>query len=399
MGSYLKTIEMDQFDSLLFYLAVSAVFCGSALHKLMKNKVKMEHTLVLGLLSLLILELLCCFILSDSLGLTLFSLACIIYYFFIPVKDILPAESKAILITGCDSGLGHALAKHLDELGVLVFAGVLDKKGPGAEELKRICSPQLSLIQLDVTHSGEIKEAYIEVKSLVQDAGLWGIVHNAGFLGYVADGELIPMSVYKQCMDVNFIGAVQVTKMFLPLLRKAKGRLVSISSMAGQTPIPGFAAYGASKAALSMFSAVMRQELFQWGVKVAAIHPSGFRTNILGSQEHWSSQDRKILDNVMPDVKEDYGEDYIATLKDLYPQMFISSSADLTPFLEDVCHALLARNPNYSYTPGSSAYFIPCLFRYFPIWVYDRFAIKAFQSNKNLLPKSLRISQTKNKSA
>lgn len=64
--------------------------------------------------------------------------------------------------------------------------------------------------------------------------GLWGIVHNAGVLGYVADGELLPISVYKQCMDVNFIGVVQVTKMFMPLLRKAKGRLVTISSMAGK---------------------------------------------------------------------------------------------------------------------------------------------------------------------
>lgn len=65
-------------------------------------------------------------------------------------------------------------------------------------------------------------------------SGLWAVVNNAGILGYPIDGELIPMTDYKNCMAVNFFGAVEVTKAFLPLLRKSKGRLVNISSMAGE---------------------------------------------------------------------------------------------------------------------------------------------------------------------
>lgn len=64
--------------------------------------------------------------------------------------------------------------------------------------------------------------------------GLWGVVNNAGILGFPADGELLPMSVYRQCMEVNFFGAVEVSKTFLPLLRKSQGRLVNVSSMAGE---------------------------------------------------------------------------------------------------------------------------------------------------------------------
>lgn len=64
------------------------------------------------------------------------------------------------------------------------------------------------------------------------------MVNNAGILGLPADGELIPMIHYKRCMDVNFFGAVEVTKAFLPLLRKSKGRLVNISSMAGELAFP-----------------------------------------------------------------------------------------------------------------------------------------------------------------
>lgn len=64
--------------------------------------------------------------------------------------------------------------------------------------------------------------------------GLWGVVNNAGVLGLPADGELLPMSMYRQCMEVNFFGAVEVSKTFLPLLRKSQGRLVNICSMAGE---------------------------------------------------------------------------------------------------------------------------------------------------------------------
>ncbi|KAG9474925.1 17-beta-hydroxysteroid dehydrogenase type 2 [Eleutherodactylus coqui] len=388
---------MVQCDSALSYVVLSALFTGLVLHKLIRNKVKIENAAVSCLLSLLLLEIICCCVLCSRLGLTLFIVACALYYVSIPVQRMLTAEDKRVLITGCDSGLGHALAKYLDELGVLVYAGVLDKKGQGAEELRRVCSPRLRLVQLDVTNPGQIKTAYNEVRSQLHDAGLWGIVHNAGVLGYMADAELLPISVYKQCMDVNFIGVVQVTKMFMPLLRKAKGRLVTISSMAGHTPIPGFAAYAASKAALTMFSAVMRQDLLKWGVKVSAIHPSGFKTNIFGSREHWSSQDQKILENIMPDVKEDYGEEYLASLKDLHHTMSTYTSPDLSPVLEDVCHALLSREPYFSYTPGRCAYLIPCLFRYFPLWVYDNFAKQTFQIHRNILPRSLKISKANTK--
>ncbi|KAM8945974.1 17-beta-hydroxysteroid dehydrogenase type 2 [Pelodytes ibericus] len=388
-------MDWVQADSVLLYFAV---FSGSTLYKLIKNKVKIEDASVCGLLSLLVLGMISFFVFPGMAGLTLFILACIIYSYSIPVRDMLSTEGKAVLITGCDSGLGHALAKHLDELGVLVFAGVLDKTGPGAEDLGKICSSRLSIIQLDVTNGEEIEAAYDQITSLVQDRGLWGIVHNAGVLEYVADGELLPMNVYKHCMDVNFIGAAHVTKMFMPLLRKSKGRLVGISSMAGHTPIPGFAAYAASKAALTMFCAVMRQELFKWGIEVAAIHPSGFKTNIFGACGNWSSRGQIILDTLTPDVKEDYGEDYLIKLRDLHHEMFAISSSDFTPVLEDVCHSLLARNPNSSYTPGRFAYFVPCLFRYFPLWVYDYFAKQTFQMHRTIRPRSLRQPHSENNS-
>ncbi|KAG8562813.1 hypothetical protein GDO81_015824 [Engystomops pustulosus] len=256
-------MEMLQCDSALLYIVLSALFSGLVIHKLIRNNVKIENAAVSCLLPLLLLEIFCCCVLCSCLGLTLFILACTLYYACIPVRRMLTTQGKAVLITG-------------------------------------------------------------------------------------------------------------------------------------HTPLPGFAAYAASKAALSMFSAVMRQDLFKWGVKVSAIYPSGFKTNIFGSKDHWSSQDQKILDNLMPDVKEDYGEEYLASLKDLHHTMSTVSSPDLSPVLEDVCHALLAEEPYFSYTPGRCAYLIPCLFRYFPLWVYDNFAKRTFQIH-HILPRSLQMSKANNK--
>lgn len=76
-----------------------------------------------------------------------------------------------LMLSGSDTGIGHALAKHLDSLGFVVFAGVLNKDGPGAEELRRTCSQRLCVLQLDITNATQVKEAYLTVSEKVQNAG------------------------------------------------------------------------------------------------------------------------------------------------------------------------------------------------------------------------------------
>ncbi|NXL92048.1 DHB2 dehydrogenase, partial [Alectura lathami] len=308
---------------------------------------------------------------------------------------LLPVGDKAVLITGSDTGIGHALAKYLDDLGFIVFAGVLNKDSPGAEELRRTCSERLSLLQLDVTNPTQVKEAYLQVLEKVQNTGLWGVVNNAGILGFPADGELLPMSTYRQCMEVNFFGAVEVSKTFLPLLRKSRGRLVNMSSMAGGIPLPRYAAYGASKAALSMFSGVMRQELSKWGIKVAAIHPSGFRTGIEGTSELWVKQEQEMMEHLSAAVRQDYGRDYLQGLKTYLLHIPACCNADLSPVLRSILHALLAERPHGLYTPGKGAYMLLCIFCYFPLWFYDFFVCKFLGFDS--IPRALRTSEAENK--
>ncbi|XP_006888866.1 PREDICTED: estradiol 17-beta-dehydrogenase 2-like [Elephantulus edwardii] len=349
-------------------LAITAVLGGMAFGKLKKSPGQMwNRTICLaGLWGITCL-------LGSSLcwGLVLFSLSCFFLYKYISSQELLPVQQKTILITGTDSGIGHGLAKYLDELGFTVFATVLNENGSGAEELRRTCSSRLSVIQMDVTNSEQIREARRKVEEKVQDRGLWALINNAGILGFPAEGELVPITHFRQCMDVNFFGPVAVTKMFLPLLRKSKGRLVNISSMAAKIRMKKVASYASSKAALTMFSEVLRQELLKWGVKVSVIHPGGFKTNIAGTKETWDKLERSLLDDLSPDVLEDYGQEYILAQRNIIRIFDRAGEADYTPLLLDVHHAIAAKSPFALYTPGKSSFLWHCVISLVPTVVFD----------------------------
>ncbi|XP_041794455.1 estradiol 17-beta-dehydrogenase 2 [Chelmon rostratus] len=290
-------------------------------------------------------------------------------------RKLLPVKSRAVLVTGCDSGFGHVLAKRLSEMGVMVFAGVLDVNGAGAQQLREPGSENLQVLQLDVTDSTQIETAHRYICAQVADTGLWGLVNNAGVLHCPMDAEIHPITGYIRCLDVNFLAPVKMCQVFLPLLRRSRGRIVNVSSMAGQVPIPMFAAYGASKAALSVFSQVMRLELSVWGVKVALIQPAGFRTNIFGNSDDVARYRDEILAGVSSEAREDYGEAYISSLPDSLSKMSQRSLEDLSPVVDDICHALLSVHPKPVYTPGHMGWLLPFVHRCCPAAVFDAFIV------------------------
>uniref|UniRef100_A0A3Q3EUS3 Hydroxysteroid (17-beta) dehydrogenase 2 n=1 Tax=Labrus bergylta TaxID=56723 RepID=A0A3Q3EUS3_9LABR len=262
-------------------------------------------------------------------------------------------------VAGCDSGFGHALAKRLSDEGLQVFAGVLDVNGGGAQQLRERGSEKLKVLQLDVTDR--------PCDAFVVSAGLWGLVNNAGVLQCPTDAELHPITWYSRCMDVNFLSAVRMCQVFLPLLRRSRGRIVNVTSMAGEVPLPMFSSYGASKAAISMFSRVLRMEMCVWGVRVTLIQPGGFRT----SSEDVSQFTDEVLAAVSPEAREDYGKMYISSLPGFLSKMSQQSSEDLSPVVEDMHHALLSVHPRPLYTPGQMAWLLPLLHRCCPAAVSE----------------------------
>ncbi|XP_005413298.1 PREDICTED: estradiol 17-beta-dehydrogenase 2 isoform X1 [Chinchilla lanigera] len=329
-------------------------------------------------------------ILSFFWSLVLFSLSCFLMCMYSADQELLPVDQKAVLVTGCDSGFGHALVKNLDKLGFTVFAGVLNEKSSGAEELRRNCSKHITVLQMDITNPEQIKDAHSKVVEKVQDKGLWALVNNAGILGFPADGELIPMTEYKRCMEVNFFGPIEVTKAFLPLLRKSKGRLVNVSSMGGGVPMPKMAAYNPTKAALTMFSSIMRQELSTWGVKVSVVQPGGFQTNIAGTSDVWAKKEKDIVDHLSQEQLRDYGQDYLLLQKNFVSAMVRHCSPDYTPVLRDIQHAISSQSPAPFYTPGTMVSLWLCFASFFPTCLFD-YCVKKLIGQDQGMPRALRM--------
>ncbi len=183
----------------------------------------------------------------------------------------------AVVITGASTGIGRTSALHLDALGFRVFAGV--RKTADGEALTRDASDRLSPVSIDVTDAASVEAAAKEVAGALGGEGVAGLVNNAGI---VVSGplEFVTMDELRQQMEVNFFGLVAVTQAFLPLVRKAKGRIVNISSIGGKVSTPFLSPYAASKHAVEGLSDSLRRELRNLGVFVALIEPGAVATPI-----------------------------------------------------------------------------------------------------------------------
>jgi len=195
-------------------------------------------------------------------------------------------DMKAVLITGCDTGIGHEVARHLDMLGCHVFAGCLDTASEGAQRLRVEASPRLKLVNMDVTREEHVKMAveYIEENLPPNCEGLWAVINNAGVC-VCGEFDWQTMGQIEKQVQVNVVGTLRVTKMFLPLLKRGQGRLLNVSSVAGVYGYPGLSVYCATKHAIEGFSQVIRLELAKFGVDVITIQPGDFSkaTNLLNN--------------------------------------------------------------------------------------------------------------------
>ncbi|NWS93292.1 RDH16 dehydrogenase, partial [Toxostoma redivivum] len=141
-------------------------------------------------------------------------------------------SEKHVLITGCDSGFGNLLARQLDARGLRVLAACLTDSG--AAQLRAATSNRLQTVLLDVTSSKSIADVTAWVRERVGDQGLWGLVNNAGIAIPTAPNEWLTKEDFVKVLNVNLVGLVEVTLSLLPLLRRARGRVVNVASVMGR---------------------------------------------------------------------------------------------------------------------------------------------------------------------
>uniref|UniRef100_A0A8C3P6P8 Uncharacterized protein n=1 Tax=Chrysemys picta bellii TaxID=8478 RepID=A0A8C3P6P8_CHRPI len=195
-------------------------------------------------------------------------------------------REKYVLITGCDSGFGNLLAKQLDLRGLRVLAACLTQQG--AEQLRKATSERLQTVILDVTRTDSIAAATAWVKEQVGDKGLWGLVNNAGLVFPVAPNEWLTKDDFVKVLDVNLVGLIEVTLSFLPLVKRARGRVVNVASILGRLAFYG-GGYCPSKYGVEAFSDSLRRELRPFGVKIAIVEPGYFRTPMTETRRNLDS--------------------------------------------------------------------------------------------------------------
>lgn len=273
-------------------------------------------------------------------------------------------STKSVVITGASKGIGRASALHMDKLGWRVFAGV--RKEADAESLKNAASDRLTPIMIDVTKEETIVSAAEQVAQAVGDAGLHGLVNNAG-IAVPAPLEFIPIDALRWQLEVNVIGQVAVTQKLIPQLRQAKGRIVNMSSIAGRVVLPINSPYHISKYALEAMNDALRLELAPWDIEVVAIEPGAIKTPI------WETSLKTVerISQVMPDaVQKLYGEQ-IEKLR----KAAEDSAAKAIPVehvAEVIETALTTRRPRPRYPVGRDAKFVINFIAPLPARLKDR---------------------------
>ncbi len=253
----------------------------------------------------------------------------------------------AAVVTGASTGIGRATALRLDREGFRVFAGV--RRLSDGEALRDGASARLTPLLLDVTDAGSISEAARQVGGEVGDAGLQGLVNNAG----VAVGgvlEFLDIEQLRYQLEVNLIGAVSVTKAFLPAIRKAGGRVLNISSDGGLLSAPFMAPYCASKFGLEAISDALRRELRPWGIEVVIVEPGAVATPIWDKARPQAKELRAALPSEALGL---YGGIFDKVESYLEKQAAGAIPADA---VADAVHrGLTARRPRVRYQVGNDA--------------------------------------------
>jgi NAD(P)-dependent dehydrogenase (short-subunit alcohol dehydrogenase family) len=249
--------------------------------------------------------------------------------------------SGTVVVTGASTGIGEATALHLKELGFEVRPGVRKD-----EDAARLRERGLAPVKLDVTDPSSIAAAAAEVG----DAPLAGLVNNAG-IAVSAPVEFVPIEELRRQLEVNLIGQVAVTQAFLPALRRARGRIVNISSIGGRIALPLAGPYAASKFALEGVSDSLRRELRAQGVEVCLVEPGGIKTPIW---EKGTAAAEAMLERMPPEADELYGGLASAIRRE---SRKIATERGLEPaaVAEVVGRALTARRPRTRYLVGRDA--------------------------------------------
>jgi NAD(P)-dependent dehydrogenase (short-subunit alcohol dehydrogenase family) len=184
-------------------------------------------------------------------------------------------SERSAAVTGAGGGLGRDIALQLAAKGYMVFGTAF--AAAEVDDLKEASGGHVSLTVCDITKPQDVKAWADAVSDAVGNAGLDMLINNAGILtpGPI---EVLTLDAIRREFDVNVFGALSVINAHLPALRKARGRVIQVSTWTASVPLPFNGPSGASKAATEVFMAVYRAELKHLGVDFVVAAAGNMKT-------------------------------------------------------------------------------------------------------------------------
>lgn len=256
-------------------------------------------------------------------------------------------NERAVLVTGSSSGIGRAAALLLDRQGYHVFASVRRKQD--GDELRKAASARLTPVLLDVSDEASIIRARNEIAGALGEGGLWGLVNNAG-ISFRAPLEFTPLAEFRRLYDSNVFGLLAVTQAFLPLIRRARGRIVNVGSITSLMVTPFHGIYSSAKMAVSGLTDALRLEVRPFGVQVSLMIYGAVQTAIW---ERTASLTTEITGCFPPE----FGELYEAQQRKAMEFFFTTRRSRMLPETAalSIVHAITARHPRRTYFVGIDA--------------------------------------------
>jgi short-subunit dehydrogenase len=189
-------------------------------------------------------------------------------------------SNKTFIVTGAGNGIGRELCLQLLQKGARVAA--IDMSAERLAETKTLADnnqSKMSLHVLNITDKVEVEKLHELV--IAAHGSIDGLINNAGIIQPFVKINDLKYSGIDRVMHVNFFGMLYMTKTFLPhLLKRPEAHIANVSSMGGFLPVPGQSVYGASKAAVKLFTEGLRSELLDTKVHVTIIFPGAINTHI-----------------------------------------------------------------------------------------------------------------------
>ncbi len=253
-------------------------------------------------------------------------------------KNTKQSEKPVWFITGCSTGFGRQIAKHVLELG---YRTVVTSRDPDdARDLAEL--GDALVLKLDVTDRSQAEEA---VQAAEDHYGRIDVLVNNAGIGYFAAVEESDEEEVRKMFEVNVFGLSRMIHVVLPGMRKRRnGFIVNLSSIGGLRSFPALGYYNSTKFAVEGLSEALWQEVEPLGVKVMLVEPSGFRTD-------WAGRSANETEHQI----DDYSETADKNIRHLRE---VSGNQDGDPVraAEAIVQAVESQSPPHRLLLGNDAY-------------------------------------------